>query len=136
MACWEITGPGLVHGGQLFKLFRRLAENAGVGPRHRGEGYNGDTGEILACRAGNYPVVLSALNSVIEGVFGLRWTNEALLVHVNSPWPWAKLTNMRIRNSMLDLELTTEGSLVAKINGKEVASSAVRRVELQWSLFQ
>ncbi len=120
---------------QLFKLFRRLGENAGLGPRYRGEGYNGDTGEILPWRSGSYPATLSALTSVFEGVFGMLWTNQALAVHVNSPWPWAKLTNMKIRNSVLDLELTTKGDLIARINGKEVARNADRKLELPWEMF-
>ncbi len=79
--------------------------------------------------------ILSALTSIFEGVFGIRWTKDALTVHVNSPWPWAKLSNLRIRKSLLDLELTADGSLVAKINGKEVATSADRKVELPWEMF-
>jgi hypothetical protein len=65
----------------------------------------------------------------------MLWTNQALAVHVNSPWPWAKLTNMKIRNSVLDLELTTKGDLIARINGKEVARNADRKLELPWEMF-
>ena len=63
---------------QLFKLFRRLGENGGLGPRYRGEVYQANTGEIVPDRFPNYPSVLHAVNSVIEGVFGLRWTAGAL----------------------------------------------------------
>ena len=73
--------------------------------------------------------------SVIEGVFGVRWNQEALTVHLNSPWPWARLTNLRLRNSLLDLELTVNGDLIARINGQEVAKSAERKLELPWDLF-
>ena len=73
---------------QLFKLFRRLGENGGLGPRYRGEVYQADTGEIVPDRFPNYPCILNALTSVVEGVFGLRWTSGALKVEVNSPWPW------------------------------------------------
>ncbi len=120
---------------QLFKMFRRLGENAGLGPRYRGECYHADTGEILPNRFVNYPSILSALTSVFEGIFGIRWTRDALTVHGHSPWPWAKLSNVKIRNSMLDLELTTDGSLVARIDGNEVARSTDRKVELPWDLF-
>ena len=59
----------------------------------------------------------------------------ALTVHVNSPWPWAKLTNIRIRNSLLDLELRTSGELIASIDGKEVARNSEWRLELPWEVF-
>ena len=59
----------------------------------------------------------------------------ALTVHVNSPWPWAKLTNIRIRNSLLDLELRTSGELIASIDGKEVARNSEWRLELRWEVF-
>lgn len=120
---------------QLFKLFRRLGENAGLGPHYRGESYCTDTGEILPWRFVNYPSIFGALTSVIEGVFGVRWTNDGLTAHVNSPWPWAKLFNLRIRNSLLDLELTEDGSLVARVNGKEVGRSTDRKVKLPWEAF-
>jgi hypothetical protein len=137
----QITAGLYAHGlyeeahRQLFKLFRRLGENAGLGPRYRGECYDGDTGEIIPRRFVNYPGLLSAMSSVFEGVFGMRWNKDALTVHVNSPWPWAKLTKMRIRDSLLDLELTTEGILIAKIDGKEAARSAERKLELPWEMF-
>ena len=114
--CNQITAGLYAHGQhqeahrQLFKLFRRLGENAGLGPRYRGEAYHADTGEILPWRFQNYPCILSALTSVIEGVFGLRWTKDALTAYVNSPWPWAKLRNLRFRESLLDLELMSDGS--------------------------
>ena len=120
---------------QLFKLFRRLGENAGLGSRYRGEAYNADTGEILPWRFVNYPCILSAMSSVIEGVFGIRWTNNALTAQVSSPWPWVRLFNLRIRNSLLELESTSEGDLAARINGREVARSRERRLELPWNLF-
>jgi len=120
---------------QLFKQFRRLGENAGLGPRYRGESYNGDTGEIPVWRFNNYPSNLHALTSIFEGVFGLRWTKDALTAHVNAPWPWAKLSNIRIRDSLLDLELSEDKTLVAAIDGKEAARSEDGRVELPWALF-
>ena len=120
---------------QLFKQFRRLRGNAGLGPRYRGEAYHGDTGAILPWRFQNYPANLGALAAVIEGVFGMRWTNQALTAHVNSPWPRARLSNLRIRNAVLDLELAASNELVASIDGKEVARSAERKVELPWELF-
>jgi hypothetical protein len=120
---------------QLFKLFRRIGENAGLGPRYRGEVYHADTGEILPRRFVSYGCILSALSSVIEGVFGIHWTQDALTVHVNSPWPWAKLSSLKIRKSLLDLELTTEGSLVVTINGNEAARGIDGKVELAWELF-
>ena len=120
---------------QMFKLFRRLGENAGLGPRYRGECYHADTGEILPWRFANYPCILSALTSVIEGVFGLRWTKDALTVYVNSPWPWVKLSNLKIRKSLLDLELTADGSLIASINGSEAARSDDGKFVLPWEMF-
>ena len=120
---------------QLFKQFRRLGENAGLGPRYRGESYNPDTGEILPWRFKNYPSNLHALTSIIEGVFGLRWTRDGLTVHVNAPWPWAKLSRLRIRGRRLDLELTDGGILVATIDGKEVARSEDRKLVLPWETF-
>ena len=119
----------------MFKLFRRLGENAGLGPRYRGECYHADTGEILPWRFANYPCILSALTSVIEGAFGLRWTKDALTVDVNSPWPWVKLSNLRIRKSLLDLELTADGSLIASINGSEAARSDDGKFVLPWEMF-
>ena len=139
--CNQVTAGLYAHGQheeahrQLFKLFRRLGENAGLGPRYRGEAYHADTGEILPWRFMNYPCILSALTSVIEGVFGLRWTKDALTAYVNSPWPWAKLRNLRFRESLLDLELMSDGSLAASINGKEVARSPDGKLELSWELF-
>lgn len=134
--------PGLYHHGcyeeahrQMFKLFRRFGENGGLGPRYRGEMYNTDTGEILPWRYHNFTGCLAGLASVIEGVFGLRWTNEALTVEVHSPWPWAKLSNLCIRGSMLELELTAERTLIARINGAEVARTADGAAELPWTLF-
>ncbi|MDP7397980.1 MAG: trehalase family glycosidase [Lentisphaeria bacterium] len=120
---------------QLFKLFRRLGENGGLGPRYRGEVYHADTGEILPQRFVCYGCILSALTSITEGVFGIRWTRDALTVHVNSPWPWAKLSNLKIRKSLLDLELTADGSLVAMIDGNEAARDSDGKVELAWELF-
>ncbi len=120
---------------QLFKQFRRLGENGGLGPRYRGEAYHGDSGEVLPWRFQNYPANLGALTSIMEGVFGMRWTNEALTAYVNSPWPRARLSNLRIRNSLLDLELAATNELVASIDGKEVARSAERKLALPWTLF-
>ena len=120
---------------QLFKLWRRLGENAGLGPRYRGECYHADTGEILPNRFVNYPCILSALSTVFEGVFGMRWTREALTVHVNSPWPWARLSNIRIRNSLLEIELQEDGALIARINHEEVARSDDRKLSLPWEEF-
>jgi hypothetical protein len=120
---------------QLFKLFRRLGENGGLGPRYRGEVCQADTGEIVPGRFPNYPAILNALTSVIEGVFGIRWTSDALTVEVNSPWPWANLRNLKIRNSKLDLVLSADGKLSAIVNGNEVAQSADRKLELPWELF-
>ena len=65
----------------------------------------------------------------------MRWTNQALTAHVNSPWPRARLSNLRIRNAVLDLELAASNELVASIDGKAVARSAERKVELPWELF-
>ena len=121
---------------QLFKLFRRLGENGGLGPRYRGEVCQADTGEIVPDRFPNYPAILNALTSVVEGVFGLRWTADALTVEVNSPWPWANLRNLKIRNSNLDLVLSAEGKLSAIVDGKEVAQSSDRKMELPWGLFE
>ncbi|MFM1549596.1 MAG: hypothetical protein ACKJSG_09375, partial [Lentisphaeria bacterium] len=78
---------------------------------------------------------LHALTSVIEGVFGIRLINDALTVHVNSPWPWAKLSNLRIRQSLLDLELTEDGNLIATVNGAEVARTDDGKLVLPWELF-
>lgn len=120
---------------QLKKLFRRLNENGGLGPRYRGEGYSADTGEILPYRFVNYPCVLFALTSIFGGVFGLRWTKDALTVHVNAPWPWAKLSRMKIRESLLDLELTEDGTLIARIDGEDAARSGDRKLALGWGMF-
>lgn len=120
---------------QLFKLFRRLGENGGLGPRYRGEVYQADTGEIVPDRFPNYPSILSALTAVIEGVFGLRWTAGALTVEVHSPWPWANLRNLKIRDSTLDLVLSADGSVSAIIDGNEVAKSSDGKLELAWELF-
>ena len=92
-------------------------------------------GEIVPGRFPNYPAILNALTSVIEGVFGIRWTSDALTVEVNSPWPWANLRNLKIRNSKLDLVLSADGKLSAIVNGNEVAQSADRKLELPWELF-
>ena len=121
---------------QLFKLFRRLGENGGLGPRYRGEVYQADTGEIVPDRFPNYPGILNALTSVVEGVFGLRWTADALTVEVNSPWPWANLRNLKIRGSKLDLLLSANGTLTATVYEKEVARSNARKLELPWELFE
>ncbi len=120
---------------QLFKLFKRVGDNAGLGPRYMGEAYNGYTGEILPWRNANYAFSMTAVNCVTEGVFGLRWTIEGLSVHVNSPWPWAKLSNLRFRGKVLDLELTEDGSLIAKVDSEEVARSDDRKLSLPWETF-
>jgi hypothetical protein len=120
---------------QLFKQFRLLGENAGLGPRYRGESYNPDTGEIPVWRFKNYPGCFHALTSIYEGVFGLRWTIEALTVHVNSPWPRAKLSNLRVRGKLLDLELTKDEILIATVDGIETARSETRRLSLPWESF-
>ena len=121
---------------QLFKLFRRLGENGGLGPRYRGEVYQADTGEIVPDRFPNYPAILNALTSVVEGVFGLRWTASALTVEVNSPWPWANLRNLKIRGSKLNLVLSADGTLTATVDEKEVARSDDGKLELPWELFE
>ena len=138
--CNQVPAGLYAHGcyeeahSQLFKLFGRLGENGGLGPRYRGEVYQADTGEIVPDRFPNYPSVLHAVNSVIEGVFGLRWTAGALTVEVNSPWPWANLRNLKIRGSKLDLLLSANGNLSAIVDGKEVAQSSNRKLELPWEL--
>lgn len=119
---------------QMFKQFRRLGVNAGLGPRYRGEAYDAE-GHIIPWRFQNYPCNLAALSTVIEGVFGLRWTKDALTVHVNAPWPWAKLSNLRIRGRMLALELSEDGTLVADIDGNKVARSGDRKLSLPWEMF-
>jgi hypothetical protein len=140
--CTQIPAGLYAHGcyqeahSQLFKLFRRVGENGGLGPRYRGESYNSDTGEILPWRFANYPASLNVLSAVIEGVFGLRWTSTALKVQVNSPWPWANLRNLKIRDSMLDLELSADENVSAIVDGKEVAKSSDRKLELPWELFE
>ena len=121
---------------QLFKLFRLLGENGGLGPRYRGEVYQADTGEIVPDRFPNFPGILNALTAVIEGVFGLRWTAGALTVEVHSPWPWAHLRNLKIRGSTLDLVLSADGNLSAIVDGKEVAGSDDGKLELPWELFE
>ena len=120
---------------QLFKMWRRLDENAGLGPRYRGECYHADTSEILENRFVNYPCILSALSTITEGVFGMEWTKDALTAHVNSPWEWAKLSNIRIRDSLLELDLQKDGTLIARINGEETARSSDRKLSLPWDLF-
>ncbi|MAG34848.1 MAG: hypothetical protein CL878_01140, partial [Dehalococcoidia bacterium] len=120
---------------QLFKLFRRLGENGGLGPRYRGEVYQADTGEIVPDRFPNYPGILSALTAVIEGVFGLRWTEGALTVEVHAPWPWAHLRHLKIRGSTLDLVLSADGSVSAIVDGHEVAKSSDGKLALPWELF-
>jgi hypothetical protein len=65
----------------------------------------------------------------------MRWTKEALTVHVNSPWPWAKLSNIRIRDSLLELDLQEDGTLIARIDGKEAARSEDRKLALPWESF-
>ena len=121
---------------QLYKMYKRLGNNCGLGPRYRGESYNADTGEILPWRFPNYPAVFSALTSVVEGVFGFRWTKKYLLVEVNSPWPWAKLRNLTVRGSKLAIELTESGELVVNVNGEEVVRSTKNRAELSWDIFR
>ena len=121
---------------QLFKLFRRLGENGGLGPRYRGEVCQADTGEIVPNRFPNYACILNALTSVVEGVFGLRWTAGALKVEVHSPWPWANLRNLKIRESKLDLVLSADGTLSAMVKGTEVAKSSNGNLELPWELFE
>ena len=142
LGIYRQIAPGLYSHGcydeahrQMFKLFRRFGENGGLGPRYRGEMYNTDSGEILPWRYHNFTGCLAGLASVIEGVFGFRWTKEALTVEVHSPWPWAKLTNLRFRGSVLDLEFTPGGTLIARINGTEVARSANGTAKLPWSSF-
>jgi len=83
----------------------------------------------------NYPSILSALSTITEGVFGMCWTKDALTVHVNSPWPWAKLSNIRIRDSLLELDLKEDGTLVARINGEEATRSHDGKLELPWESF-
>ena len=139
--CTQIPAGLYAHGcypeahQQLFKLFRRVGENGGLGPRYRGESYNSDTGEILPWRFANYPASLNVLSAVIEGVFGLRWAATALQIQVNAPWPWANLRNLKIRGSTLDLVLSADGSVSAIIDGNEVAKSSDGKLELAWELF-
>ena len=38
-------------------------------------------------------------------------------------------------NSLLDLELSTSGELIASIDGKEVARNSEWRLELPWEVF-
>ena len=89
--CNQVTAGLYTHGcydkahRELFKLFRRIGANASLCPRCRGEGCHTDTGEILPWRIPNYPCILSAMSSVIEAVFGMRWTKDALTAHVNAP---------------------------------------------------
>lgn len=121
---------------QLFKLFKRVGDNAGLGPRFNGEAYDGYTGEILPWRNANYAFGLTAVTGISEGAFGLRFTDEALEVHVQSAWPRAKLSNLRIRGRMLALELTEEGTLIASVAGNEIARSDDRRFRLPWEMFE
>ena len=120
---------------QLFKMFKRIGENLGLGPHYRGESYNSDTGAILPWRFPNYPAILSALTSIFEGVFGLRWTKDCLQLTVNSPWPWARLQKLKIRNSRLDIELNEAGELIACVNGREALRTTENSAELPWELF-
>ena len=118
----------------MFKQYRRLGENAGLGPRYRAEAYDAE-GHIIPWRFQNYPANLNILSTVIEGVFGIRWTEDALSVFVNSPWPWAKLSNLRVRGKMLDLDWAEDGTLLATFDGKEAARSSESRLTLPWNIF-
>lgn len=120
---------------QMLKLFRRLGTNGGLGPRYRGEVYQPDTGEIVPFRFPSYPCILSALTSVIEGAFGLRWTTDGLAIDTQTPWDWASLRNLRIRGCKLDLVLSAGGKLTARIDGREAASSAEGNLLLPWEVF-
>lgn len=60
---------------------------------------------------------------------------HAFTAHVNAPWPTAKLSNLRMRGSVLDVELHEDQALVARINGDAAAHSADRRLKLPWELF-
>ena len=86
-------------------------------------------------RFANYPALLSVLTSIFEGVFGLRWTTDALTAHVNSPWPAVSLSHLQIRGARLDLTLQEDGTLVAVINGREAARSQDRKLRLGWEMF-
>ena len=139
--CNLIAGGLYAHGcykeahEQLNKLFRRLGENAGLGPRYRGESYS-ENGEILPWRSANYPCELTALSAVIEGAFGLRWTRDSLNVDAHLPWAWGRLMNLRIRGSVLDLELLEDGRLRVTIDGETVMTSSDGKAELGWELFE
>ena len=138
--CNQVAG-GLYAGGcyeeahrQLFKTFRKIADNRGLGPRYRGESY-AETGEILPWRSVNYPCLLSVLNIVVEGVFGLRWTREALTIDVHAPWPWANLRNLNVRNRRVDIEYKEEAGLIVTANGKKETGSAPDAVRIPWAFF-
>jgi hypothetical protein len=56
-------------------------------------------------------------------------------VEVHSPWPWASLVNLKIRDSVLDLEFEEKGVLNVRINGREMESYPNGKAELPWNLF-
>ena len=59
-----------------------------------------------------------------------------LTAHVNAPWPTAKLGNLKIRESLLELEQLKDQTPVARIDGEDVSHGEDRKVELPWSLFE
>ena len=120
---------------QLFKTFRRIAHNHGLGPRYRGESYS-ETGEILPWRSVNYPCLLSVLNIVIDGAFGLRWTRDALTADPHPPWPWANLRNLNVRGRRLDIEYREGAALLATADGKKHAGSAPGSIRIPWAFFE
>jgi hypothetical protein len=42
---------------------------------------------------------------------------------------------VRIRDSLLELDLREDGTLIAKVNGIEVARSSMHKMELSWEVF-
>ena len=139
--CAQIPAGLYAHGchdeahRQLFKLFKRLSDNGGLGPRYRGEVCQADTGEIVPARSTNYPCMLGALTSVLDGAFGLRWTAEALTVDAHLPWKWANLRNLKVRSVWLDLLVEEGGRIRALVGGEEIAAGRDGKLRLPWKLF-
>ena len=117
----------------LKKLFRLHWGSEGLGPRYMAEAYSAETGQMFAggryrpaARSFNYPANFNLITGLYEGVFGLR-VDDGLEVNVNSPWPEASVSNLRVLGHKVGVSWSKDKGLTLSVDGQDVIKNSKDR---------